>query len=407
VKYLLVIGDGMADAPVAELGGKTPLEALNLPHFNILAGSGKGTALTVPAGMPAGSDTAILNIFGYDPRIYYTGRSVLEAAGVGVALAEGDVSFRMNLCSVRDGLILSHNGGGVEGDEAECLMHALLADTSFALCAEKLGLGITVSRSFRHIGIARLPGNAVFSLTEPHNVLTQPVAEHMPRGAYAELLSDIMRLSFSALDEHPVNAARRERGDLPANMLWPWGAGRAVVLPEFAGMFGHAGIVVSAVPLVWGIAALAGLYAPGVPGANGGLDTNYEGKVDAALAALTNGYDFAAVHIEAPDEMAHAGDLRGKCEALRRLDARVIAPLLTGLDRLGDHYRILFLSDHYTLLSSRTHDGSPVPWALYDSRHPAQPCKFDEKSASSGPYIDDGSRLMPMLFERIKNDDDL
>jgi 2,3-bisphosphoglycerate-independent phosphoglycerate mutase len=399
MKYVLVIGDGMADAPVEELGGKTPLEALDLPHFNILAGSEKGIARTVPVGMPAGSDTAILSIFGYDPQVYYTGRSVLEAAGVGIVLEKDDVSFRLNLCTVKDGLLLSHSGGGVEGSEAETLMLALLADPRFMQCADGLGLKVTVSRSFRHIGVLRVSGDAVFYLTEPHNVLMQPVAEHMPKGALSENLAEIMRLSYLVLDVHPVNALRRARGDLPANMLWFWGAGRAVILPTFADRFGHSGVVISAVPLVWGIAALAGLPAPKVPGANGGLDTDYEGKVNAVLDALKSSSDFAALHIEAPDEMSHAGNLCSKCEALSRLDERVIAPLLNGLELLGGDFRILFLSDHYTLLTTRTHDGTPVPWALYDSRFPGQPCKFCEQSALSGKVIENGCLLMPMLFE--------
>ncbi len=400
MKHILVIGDGMADTRLPQLNDKTPLESLSLPHFDILASCEHGTARTVPAGVPAGSDTAILNIFGYDPRLYYTGRSVLEAAGVGVLLKEGEISFRMNLCAVKDGVMLSHNGGGVEGDDAEGLMQALLGDPGFQRIAERLSLHIQISRTFRHIGVIRAPEAGEFLLKEPHNILGEKWADYLPAGALAEELSQLMLESHRFLDQHPINQARRARGKLPANLLWPWGAGRAAALPSFREKYAHSGAVISAVPLVWGIARLAGLPAPQVEGATGELDTNYEGKVAAALNALKNGDDFAAIHVEAPDEMAHAGDLEKKLEAIRRLDARVIAPLLEGLPAIDRDFRILLLSDHPTLMTTRTHDGSPVPYALFDSRHPGTPRKFSESSAQAGPALSNGDQLMPRLFQQ-------
>ncbi|MBR2053395.1 MAG: 2,3-bisphosphoglycerate-independent phosphoglycerate mutase, partial [Clostridia bacterium] len=382
MKYVLVIGDGMSDDPIRELQDKTPLEYLDLPAFGTLAGSEVGTCQTVPEGVPAGSDTAILNIFGYDPRWSYTGRSVLEAAGVGVTLKKGEVSMRVNLCAVEemDGklIIHSHNGGNIEGDEAETLMNDLLKDPRFVPAANKAKLTVHVSRTFRHIGVfADVDETAVFQTTEPHNVLEQDVALYYPTGAMKEEITALMKASYEVLKDHPINKARMAAGKLPANMIWPWGAGRAMLLDNFTEKYGRTGTVISAVPLVWGIAELAGLKHPEVPGANGDLDTNYEGKVDAAVEALKNGDDFAAIHVEAPDEMTHAGKLPEKMEAIKRLDQRVIKPLLEKLPELGD-FRILLLSDHKTLMSTRTHDGKPVPYAIYDSRTPGTPSRLDE-----------------------------
>lgn len=403
MKYVLVIGDGMSDDPIEELGGKTPLEYLDLPAFGVLAGSETGTCLTVPEGVPAGSDTAILNIFGNDPRLCYTGRSVLEAAGVDVTLQPGEVSMRVNLCAVEEIggklIIHSHNGGNIEGDEAETLMNDLLADPRFAAEAEAARLKIHVSRTFRHIGVfGNVPADAVFRTTEPHNVLEQDVGLYYPTGALAEEITRLMKISYEVLREHPVNQARMARGQLPANMIWPWGAGRAMQLPDFAAKYGKSGVVISAVPLVWGIATLMGLPHPMVEGANGDLDTNYAGKVQAAVAALRDGADFAAIHVEAPDEMTHAGDLPKKLEAIRRLDQQVIAPLLEQLPALGD-FRILLLSDHKTLMSTRTHDGKPVPFAIYDSRTPGTPSRLDESTAANGVWVGEGSQIMARLLE--------
>lgn len=405
MKYLLVIGDGMADKPLASLGDKTPLGFLSLPAFDRVAGSLLGTARTVPLGVTPGSDTAILNIFGYDPRRSYTGRSVLEAAGVGVILKEGEVSLRVNLCAMEEAagelIIRSHNGGGVEGDEAETLMRDLAAHPDFRAVADRLPLSITISRSFRHIGVLKgpVPKDAAFSLTEPHNVLDKAMGPYWPKGYLAPQLDSLMRVSYQILNHHPVNEARRARGLMPANMIWPWGPGRAISLPSFKEKYGHFGAVVSAVPLVWGIAALAGLKTPRVNGATGDLDTNYQGKVDAVMAAFKAGDDFAALHVEAPDEMSHAGDVEKKLEAIRRLDQFVLSPLLKQLPALGD-FRLLLLSDHLTLLSTRGHDGSPVPFALYDSRNPGSTRKMDEEHAAQGRYLPEGTDLMELLFGR-------
>lgn len=426
MKYVLVIGDGMADTHLPQLAGKTPLEALALPAFDRCAGCWCGRALTVPHGLPAGSDTAILSIFGYSPKTYYTGRSVLEAAGMGVKVPKGCVSFRVNLCAVSEvegkTVIHSHNGGNIHGQEAVTLMNDLIATPAFAARMKDAGLSITVTDTFRHVGVMETAAAdlSAVKLTEPHNVLEQAVEPHLPHllrdtqdEAARKMAQDIrglMLMSYDILKDHPVNRQRMAEGKLPANMIWPWGAATAMELPSFQEKYGHYGSVVSAVPLVWGIAGLAGLKTPKVEGANGDLDTNYEGKVQCALDALDSGDDFAAVHIEAPDEMAHAGDLARKLEAIQNVEYRVVGPLLNQLMGRGEDFRLLLLSDHPTLLTTRTHDGSPVPYAIFDSRTVRRALdegkeppirKFCEEEMMSEPVLMDGTDLMRLLFEQI------
>ena len=425
MKYILVIGDGMADAALVHLAGKTPLEALALPAFDRVAGCHAARVLTIPHGQPAGSDTAILSIFGYDPRIYYTGRSVLEAAGMGVEVPEGCLSFRINLCAVtqddEDELVIrSHNGGGIHGAQALTLMKALTEEPSFAAKLKEVRLAIHITDTFRHIGVMQteVKEMAAVRLTEPHNVLDQRIEAYLPVlethtesdavRKIGEDIKELMLLSYDILKDHPVNRERIAAGQLPANMIWPWGAATGMKLPSFAEKYGHFGSVVSAVPLVKGIASLAGLKTPHVPGANGELNTNYEGKVEAVIQALAEGEDFAAVHVEAPDEMAHAGDLAGKLEAIQNVESRVVYPILEKMTQSGEDFRLLLLSDHPTLLTTRGHDGSPVPYAIYDSRQVqrllaggkrAPVRKFCEREMSSEPVLMEGTELMGRLFE--------
>ena len=409
MKYVLVIGDGIADEPVDQLGGKTPLEAVSCPGIDALAGGRLGLCQTVPAGVAPGSDTAILSIFGYDPRTCYTGRSALEAAGMGVMLAPGETSFRVNLCALEGecfetAIIRSHNGGGIEGEEAVTLMEDLVHDPRFAALAAAIGFSIHITPTFRHIGVidaGHEPKDGMPRFTEPHNILGSAIGAYMPAGdvPLAAHLTALMRASFDVLRDHPVNRARAAAGKLPANCIWPWGPGSAMTLTPFETLYHKRGSAVSAVPLVWGIAGLCGVDTPRVPGATAELDTNYEGKVQAVLDALAGGADFACVHVEAPDECAHAGDVEGKCEAIRRLDSRVVTPLLERLPAVDPNFRVLLLSDHPTLLATRGHDGHAVPFALYDSAAPGQPRKFDEKNAAAtGDFLSEGPMLLRALF---------
>ena len=408
MKYVLVIGDGIADEPVAQLGGKTPLAALTLPQLDRLAGGRLGLCQTVPAGVPAGSDTAILSIFGYDPRTCYTGRSALEAAGMGVMLQAGETSLRVNLCALEGDTfeaarILSHNGGSIEGEEAVELMQDLVHDPRFASLSAAFGFTVHITPTFRHIGVidaAHQPqGETRFA--EPHNHLGEAIAPLLPEGAMGPAITALMRASYEVLRDHPVNRARIAAGKLPANCIWPWGPGSAMALDSFEQKYHKRGSAVSAVPLVWGIAGLCGVDTPRVPGATAELETNYEGKVQAVLDALAGGADFACIHIEAPDECAHAGDVAGKCEAIRRLDARVVGALLERLPQVDPDFRMLLLSDHPTLLNTRGHDGKAVPFAIYDSRHPGAPRKFDEAHAKeTGDFLAEGPMLLRALFEQ-------
>ena len=408
MKYVLVIGDGIADEPVAQLGGKTPLATLTLPQIDRLAGGRLGLCQTVPAGVPAGSDTAILSIFGYDPRTCYTGRSALEAAGMGVMLQAGETSLRVNLCALEGDTfeaarILSHNGGSIEGEEAVELMQDLVHDPRFASLSAAFGFTVHITPTFRHIGVidaAHQPqGETRFA--EPHNHLGEAIAPLLPEGAMGPAITALMRASYEVLRDHPVNRARIAAGKLPANCIWPWGPGSAKALDSFEQKYHKRGSAVSAVPLVWGIAGLCGVDTPRVPGATAELETNYEGKVQAVLDALAGGADFCCIHIEAPDECAHAGDVEGKCEAIRRLDARVVGALLDRLPQIDPEFRMLLLSDHPTLLNTRGHDGKAVPFAIYDSRHPGTPRKFDEAHAKeTGDFLAEGPMLLRALFEQ-------
>ncbi|MDR2513811.1 MAG: 2,3-bisphosphoglycerate-independent phosphoglycerate mutase [Christensenellaceae bacterium] len=409
MKYILVIGDGMADLPQDALGGRTPLEAAQKPLIDSLAARGiVGKARTVPIGVPPGSDTAILSIFGFDPREVYTGRSPLEAAGSGLELKAGNISFRCNLCAIselgeggayEEQTMLSHSGGAIEGELAQALMRDLIADEGFAALLAEYGLWFQVNPSYRHIAVLEKGSDRV-TLEPPHEILGQGIKKYLPKGDGEGMLLALMKASYEILGRHPINEARRREGKPAANSLWFWGQGKAVRLSDFGENFGHFGGVITAVPLVKGIARLAGLPAPEVEGANGELDTNYEGKVEAALLSLQKN-DFAALHIEAPDEMSHAGDLEKKLEAIARIDRRVFAPLLVGLDKLKEPYRILFLSDHYTLLSSGGHEGSPVPFLLYDSRVDlGRGLPYGEPSAELGGLMEDATKLMPLLFEQ-------
>ncbi|MDF2839151.1 MAG: cofactor-independent phosphoglycerate mutase [Evtepia sp.] len=324
MKYILVIGDGMADNPVEELGQKTPLQHAAIPVMDALAARGEvGNVKTCPEGLPAGSDTAILSIFGADPLKYYTGRSPLEAAASGIKLAGGEVSYRCNMVAYEDGdmpfeekKILSHSGGSIEGEESAMLVKELFSHPEFAAAAEKAGMRVYPALSFRHIAVQSDADIQGISLLPPHDHLGEVIGPLLPSGnSNAVILKDLMKLANQILEHHPINEARRSAGKLPANGVWFWAEGSAVILDSFVEKYQKSGTVISAVPLCHGIANLAGLSITYVDGATGELETNYEGKVEAAMSALRGGQDFAAIHVEAPDECTHNGDLPGKLQA--------------------------------------------------------------------------------------------
>jgi 2,3-bisphosphoglycerate-independent phosphoglycerate mutase len=412
VKYILVIGDGMADNPVAELGGKTPAEYAKTPVMDYLAARGElGSTFNIPEGMPPGSDTAILSIFGCDPKHCYTGRAPLEAAATGIKLNAGDVAYRCNMVSYEDGdmpfeekHILSHSAGSIEGDVSDKLIIELFSEPEFKAAAEKAGMTVNPGHSFRHIAVQKSADVKGITLAAPHDHLGEKIGPLLPRGCdNAEILKQLMLLSHRILDRHPVNERRRAEGKMPANGIWFWAEGTAVELPGFYEKYGKRGGVISAVPLCHGIATLIGLEMVTVEGATGELDTNLEGKVEAAMDVLRKGADFVAIHVEAPDECTHNGDTNGKVCAIEYIDRRVLGPILEELEKEGFEYRMLVLSDHKTLTSTRGHDGDPVPYILFDSRkREGSGLSYSEANGLKGPIVKAGTELMGKLFEQTK-----
>ena len=407
MKYVLLIGDGMADDPTAVLEGKTPLEAAEKPVMDRLSAQGTlGSVWNCPPELPAGSDTAILSIFGCDPRVCYTGRAPLEAAAQGVRLQPGDLAFRCNMASLEEGdmpfeqrKILSHSAGGLEGEVSKALAEELFADPDFRPLAEAAGIRVHPTLTYRHICVQSHGDAKGLVLSPPHDHLGEVCGPYLPHGsANGDLLRRIMEKSFDILRKHPTNLQRVREGKLPANCVWFWAEGTAVELPDFPSRYHKRGAVISAVPLCHGIAALTGLDRISVPGATGEKDTNYRGKADyAARALLEEGYDFVGIHVEAPDECTHNGDTPGKLESIAAIDREVLAPLTAQL--AGTDYRILILSDHKTLTDTRGHAHGPVPYILYDSRvKTGSGLPYTEANGLLGPHVKDGTALMDLLF---------
>lgn len=410
MKYILVIGDGMADNPVPELGGKTPLEYAKKPFIDELAAKGEvGSVLNVPEGLPAGSDTAIMSIFGCDPNLYYTGRAPLEAAATGIKLNAGDVAYRCNMVTYEQGdmpfeekRILSHSAGSIDGAVSDEIITELFNEPEFAALAERCGMHVNLGHSFRHIAVQSQADIKGIKLIPPHDHLGEKIGPLLPSGCEnAKALRELMVKANELLEKSQLNAKLIAEGKMPANGIWFWAEGTAVALPNFAEKNAHHGAVISAVPLCHGIAALVGLDIICPEGATGEIDTNYENKMQAALDTLEHD-DFVAVHVEAPDECTHNGDLKGKIQAIEWLDTRMLSPMVKALDAKGWDYRILFLSDHKTLTATRGHDGDPVPYLLYDSRRRDSGCglPYTEASGLKGPQVNSGVSLMSMLFEK-------
>lgn len=409
MKYILVIGDGMADNPIPELGGKTPLEAAEKPFIDMLAAKGEvGSVSNVPKGLPPGSDTAILSIFGCDPNIYFKGRAPLEAAASGIVLNDGDIAYRCNMVTLEEGdmpfeekRILSHSAGSIDGEVSDKIVTALFEHPDFKPLAEKAGMKVNLGHSFRHIAQQAGGEIAGIKLLPPHDHLGEKIGPILPSGCEnAEVLLSLMRKANEILEHHPLNEELRRSGKMPANGVWFWAEGKAVQLPDFKTRYGHDGAVISAVPLCHGIAVLSGLEMICPEGATGEIDTNYESKLSAALEVL-NDHDFVAVHVEAPDECTHNGDLDGKLLGIKWLDTRMLRPMCSELEKRAWDYRLLFLSDHKTLTSTRGHDGDPVPYLLYDSRYDSgNGLPYTEKSGEAGPTLPRGAVLMSILFEQ-------
>ena len=394
MKYVVVLGDGMADMPLEQLDGKTPLAYAKTSVMDELAKVSQiGRVQTVPTGMQPGSDTANLSVLGYDPRKYYTGRSPLEALSIGITLDEGDVAIRCNLVTVsseeacyEEKVMMDHSADEISTEDAAVLLQAVKERL------EEEGFQFYVGTSYRHCLVWR-QGNLV-ELTPPHDILGQKIGSHLPKES---VLAKMQRRSYEILSSHPLNQERKAKGLHPANSLWFWGAGTRPALDSFYSKYGKKGVMISAVDLLKGIAVGAEMTNIHVEGANGGLNTNYEGKARAAVDALTKkGYDFAYIHVEAPDEMGHQGSVERKTEAIQYLDQRVILPVKEGLDAFGEPYRMLILPDHPTPVSVRTHTADPVPYLLYDSAGEEEHTwNYNEAEAKkSGVFFENGWELM-------------
>ena len=398
-KYVVVLGDGMADEPISALDGKTPLEYADTPALDALSKVSEiGMVHTIPEGMKPGSDTANLSVLGYDPKIYYSGRSPLEALSIGVPMKDTDVALRCNIVTISDGdepfeekTIIDHSSGEISTEDCAVLLEAVKAEL------QDETYQFYVGTSYRHCLIWN--HGSVISLTQPHDVLGQVIGQYLPSD---EKLLSMMKKSYEILVNHPINIERKKQGLNPANCCWFWGAGTKPSLSSFEEKNGLKGMMVSAVDLLKGIAVGAGMGVAQVEGANGGLHTNYEGKVQAALAALHDGYDFAYIHVEAPDEMGHQGSVEKKVQAIEFLDQRVIGPLTWALDEAGTEYRLLVMPDHPTPIRVRTHTADSVPYLLYDSQAPGKESwNYNEREAKlSGNYVPQGHTMMDKLLEK-------
>ncbi len=399
MKYIILLGDGMPDEKIEVLGGKTPLQFAKTPNMDRMARRGRfGLARTVPAGFPPGSDVANLSVFGYDPRLYYTGRSPLEAASIGVELGPDDIAFRLNLVNLqtRGGKLhmRDYSSGHISTEEGSALVKQVqkkFGDDNFQFYP-----GV----SYRHLMVWR-GGKEQMKTTPPHDITGKGVDKYMPKGEGADQLIRLMTETRELLDKHPVNIKRVGQDKLPANSIWLWGQGRAPKMQTYQERFGISGAVISAVDLIRGIGVYAGLEIIKVPGATGYVDTNYRGKAEAALEALRR-TDFVYLHVEAPDESSHSGILEYKIRAIEDFDAKIVGPIMDEIGKLGD-YRILCVSDHPTPLRIKTHSSDPVPFVIYGGENSpeANAAGFDEDSArASGLFVDEGFRLMEMMMEK-------
>ncbi len=402
MKYVIVLGDGMADYPIEEIGNETVIEHANTPTLDAMAKKSEvGLVLTVPEGMSPGSDTANLSVIGYDPQKYYSGRSPLEALSIGVDMKSTDIAFRCNIVTVSDEedvyenkTIIDHSSSEISTEDAAVLLKAV----SDVLEKEYAAYKFYVGTSYRHLTI--WDQGEVLPLTPPHDILGKVIGEYLPED---KVLYDMMKRSYDILAEHPINIERKKKGLNPANSIWFWGAGTRPALSDFGEKNGKKGVMISAVDLLKGIAVGAGMHNIDVEGANGGLHTNYEGKAMAACKALCeDGYDFAYIHVEAPDEMGHQGSLERKLLAVEYLDEKVIKVVKEELEKAGQDFRMLVLPDHPTPICIRTHVGEPVPFLLYDSTDKKNSdLLYNEKDAKkSGIYIENGYKMIDHLFEK-------
>ena len=399
MKYVVVLGDGMADEPIGELGGKTPLQAARTPVMDAMAKvSEQGIAYTVPENLPAGSDVANLAMLGYDPQKYYSGRSPLEALSIGVDMKDTDIALRCNIVTLSEDeayeekTIIDHSSGEITTEEAKVLIDAVKKELETEEFQYYPGV------SYRHLTI--WDRGETVDLTPPHDILGKQIGEYLPKETK---LREMMEKSFDILDRHPINEKRREMGLNPANSIWFWGAGTRPALDDFEEKTGKKGAMVSAVDLLKGIAVGTHMLNLDVEGATGGLDTNYKGKAMAAVDSLTkDGADVVYIHVEAPDEMGHQGSVENKVKAIEFLDNQVIRVVAEELKKRGEDFRMLIGPDHPTPISIRTHSKDPIPFMIYDSTKEMKGQKeySEEAAKSTGLVLEHGHDLMGRLLQK-------
>lgn len=414
MKYVIILGDGMADRPIPELENKTPLEYAKTPYMDSLAQKGElGLVHTIPEGMKPGSDTANLSVIGYDPKKYYSGRSPLEALSIGVPMKDTDVALRCNIVTLSEEEdsyekrhMIDHSSDEISTEDAAILLEAVKKELENDI------FKFYVGTSYRHCLI--WDKGEVVELSQPHDILGQCIEAYIPTNFGAKencdsaidgyaLLYDMMKKSYDILVNHPINVERRAKGLNPANSCWFWGAGTKPALSSFEEKTGKKAAMISAVDLLKGIAVGASMQVIEVEGANGGLHTNYEGKAQAAIDTLTkDGNDFVYVHLEGPDEMGHQGSVERKLQAIEWLDERIVKPIAEGLKAAGEDFRMLILPDHPTPICIRTHSSEPVPYVLYDSTTELQNtwCYNEKEAESSGNYVAEGHTIIDKLFEK-------
>lgn len=394
MKYIILIGDGMSDYPIKELGDKTPLQAANTPNMDMLVQKGSiGLVRNVPDGYPPGSDVAILSVLGYNPAKYYTGRSPLEAASIGVELAADDLAVRCNLVTLgqKDGRVFMENFSAdhITTDEAK----EIISDIDRELGKE--GIRFYPGVSYRHLMVWS-GGPTSLETTPPHDISGKEIKDYLPKGKSSDKLIQLMNFSQALLKEHPVNIEREKTSHKPANSIWLWGQGRRPAMPTLKERFGIDGSVISAVDLVKGVGIYAGLKVVNVPGATGYIDTNYKGKAEYALKELET-KDFVCVHVEAPDEAGHSGDLKNKIKAIEGFDREVVGRVLDGLSQFKK-YRILVLPDHPTPVEKKTHTRDPVPFAMYPAANNHGKAFSEIEAKASGLFVENGYELIERLF---------
>lgn len=401
MKYIVMLGDGMADLPIAALGKKTPLEIANKPVMDYLASHGiNGMADTVPDGMVPESDTANLSVMGYDPKIYSKGRSPLEAASMGIQMSDDETAIRANIVALggegdyEDLIMLDHSSDEIPTEEARVLIQAV--QEHFGNDFMKFYCGI----SYRHCLIWKnSPQFDDFS--RPHDIIGRRIGDYLPKAESSRPMRELMKASYEFLNNHPLNIERAKKGLKKANSLWLWSPGKKPSLPDFYEKTGLKGSVVCAVDLIKGIGFCAGMSVPNVEGATGGAVTNYAGKRDAAIKEMENGSDLVYIHVEAPDECGHQGKADEKIEAIEKIDSDILKGLVEYLKNKGEDYRILLLPDHPTPVSARTHTKAPIPFVLYDSQNEVESgidCYCEKTAESTGLYLDKGEKLMEMLI---------